>query len=150
DVDRLPPRGPRPARVQLRRRVETREIEIDDRDAARAALRERPGEARADDATPDDQDLRAIVRHLLDDAVPEPVPARPLLGQRAAALLALRPVGWLLRERSLGRLDAVPEPVHAAHEQPDAVAALVAVAVVDRLLDPALSVLDLRAAVDAA
>src|SRR5262249_25292945 len=84
------------------------------------------------------------------DALPERVPAGPVLGQRPAPLVALRPVGRLLRERSLGRFDTVPEPVFAAHEQPGAVAALVGIAVVDRLLDPALAVLDLRAAVDTA
>ena len=62
DVDGLPPRRARAARVELRRGVQPREIEIDDGDAARAALRERPGEARADDAASDDQDLGAVGR----------------------------------------------------------------------------------------
>src|SRR5262245_38328587 len=83
-------------------------------------------------------------------ALPECAPARPLLRQRAAPFLALRPVGRLLREWALGRFDPVPEPVHAAHEQPRSAAPLVRVAVVDRLLDPALAVLDLAAAVHAA
>src|SRR5687767_8484246 len=61
---------------------------------------------------------RSSVTRSAPCALPERLPARPLLRQRAAPLVAFRPVRRLLCERPLGCFHAVPEPVHAAHEQP--------------------------------
>src|SRR5678815_1857382 len=79
DVDGLPPGGAGAARVELGGRVQAGEVEIDDGHAARAALRERVREARADDPTSDDQDVGALARHsVAAGALPERMPARPL------------------------------------------------------------------------
>src|SRR5262249_11091241 len=56
DVHRLPPGGPRPARVELRGGVETGEIEVDHDDAVDPSPCEGPGNPGPDDATADDED----------------------------------------------------------------------------------------------
>src|SRR5262249_43264436 len=56
DVHRLPPGRARAARVELRGRVDAREVDVRDRDVAHAEASERPRDARADDAAASDQD----------------------------------------------------------------------------------------------
>src|SRR5262249_35477057 len=56
DVHRLPPGGPRPARVELRGGGETGEIEGDHDDAVKPPPCEGPGNPGPDDATADDED----------------------------------------------------------------------------------------------
>ncbi len=62
DIDRLPPSGTGTTCVELRRGVESREIEVDHRDSVDPALREAPREARPHDTAAHDQDVRPL-RH---------------------------------------------------------------------------------------
>src|SRR5437868_1826030 len=81
---------------------------------------------------------------------PERRPRLERLGDGAHPVVVLGPVGGRQGERVDAHLGAVPELVAAADEVPAPVAALVGVAVEDRLVDPALAVLDLALAVHVA
>src|SRR5947208_9590668 len=80
--------------------------------------------------------------------VPELLPRRERAGHRTHPVVVRGPVGRRQTERVHAHLGAVPELVHAPHEEPSSVASLVHIAIQDRLVDPAVAVLDLAIAVD--